>query len=163
MWIFSAYGQLDSRVDFRARSVRAMTLVPHDSHGTISPQASPIPLSDRKTSMSDKFFFKGRQNARLDHKDSGYTAKGRLKSGSEKYPLQLTVGSEQRREAVAALVAEHELFADIHISEEGDDQEDIAELIALVNRTGTVTISKTPSRNEPCSCGSGKKFKKCCG
>lgn len=113
--------------------------------------------------MSDKFFFKGRQNARLDHKNSGYTAKGGLKSGSKKYPLQLTVGSEQRREEVAALVAEHELFADIHISEEGDAQENIAELMALVNRSDTVTVSKTPSRNEPCSCGSGKKYKKCCG
>ncbi len=113
--------------------------------------------------MSDKFFFKGRQNARIDHKNSGYATKGGLKSGSRKYPLQLTVGSEQRRKEVAALVAEHELFADIHISEEGDAQENIAELMALVNRTDTVTVSKIPSRNEPCSCGSGKKYKKCCG
>jgi|GEM_PF-2788876 Uncharacterized protein conserved in bacteria len=34
-------------------------------------------------------------------------------------------------------------------------------------RTGnfidTVLAEKTPGRNEPCSCGSGKKYKKCCG
>lgn len=113
--------------------------------------------------MSDKFFFKGRQDPRNDSKKSGYTAKGALKSGSKKYPLQLTVGSEQRKEEVAALVAEHELFADIQISEEEDTQENIAELMALVNRTDTVTISKVPGRNESCSCGSGKKYKKCCG
>ncbi|MEH6588549.1 MAG: PBPRA1643 family SWIM/SEC-C metal-binding motif protein [Halioglobus sp.] len=114
--------------------------------------------------MSDKFFFKGRQNARKDHSEAGYTAKGVLKTGSKKYPLQLTVESEQRREEVAALVAEHALFADIKvIAAEGDNQENIAELTALINRSDTVTVNKKPNRNEPCSCGSGKKYKKCCG
>ncbi len=28
---------------------------------------------------------------------------------------------------------------------------------------GTVHIERSPGRNEPCSCGSGKKYKKCCG
>lgn len=113
--------------------------------------------------MSDKFFFKGRQDARMEHKNSGYNVKGSDKSGSKKYPMRLTVGSEQRKEEVAALVAEHDIFADIHVSDEDDAQENIAELMALVNRTDTVTVNKTPSRNEPCSCGSGKKYKKCCG
>ncbi|MBF0519283.1 MAG: SEC-C domain-containing protein, partial [Nitrospirae bacterium] len=27
----------------------------------------------------------------------------------------------------------------------------------------TVRKNKKPGRNEPCSCGSGKKYKKCCG
>jgi preprotein translocase subunit SecA len=26
-----------------------------------------------------------------------------------------------------------------------------------------VIASKKPGRNDPCSCGSGKKYKKCCG
>jgi hypothetical protein len=26
-----------------------------------------------------------------------------------------------------------------------------------------VRVEKTPGRNEPCFCGSGKKYKKCCG
>ncbi len=26
-----------------------------------------------------------------------------------------------------------------------------------------VRVEKTPGRNDPCSCGSGKKYKKCCG
>jgi hypothetical protein len=29
--------------------------------------------------------------------------------------------------------------------------------------TKTIIANKKPGRNEPCSCGSGKKFKKCCG
>ncbi|MEH6634436.1 MAG: PBPRA1643 family SWIM/SEC-C metal-binding motif protein [Halioglobus sp.] len=113
--------------------------------------------------MSDKLFFKGRQNARLDHTNADYSVKAGLKSGSKKYPLQLTVCSQQRKAEVSIQVAEHELFADIHVSQDDDAQENIAELIALVNRTATVTVTKTPGRNEPCSCGSGKKYKKCCG
>jgi uncharacterized protein len=30
-------------------------------------------------------------------------------------------------------------------------------------RIATVRAAATPGRNDPCSCGSGKKFKKCCG
>ena len=29
--------------------------------------------------------------------------------------------------------------------------------------SGTVIKSKEPGRNDPCPCGSGKKYKKCCG
>lgn len=29
--------------------------------------------------------------------------------------------------------------------------------------SGTVVKDKEPGRNEPCTCGSGKKYKKCCG
>ncbi|MHB1394394.1 MAG: SEC-C metal-binding domain-containing protein [Clostridia bacterium] len=29
--------------------------------------------------------------------------------------------------------------------------------------SGTVIKAKEPERNDPCSCGSGKKYKKCCG
>lgn len=30
-------------------------------------------------------------------------------------------------------------------------------------QSGTVVKDKEPGRNEPCICGSGKKYKKCCG
>jgi uncharacterized protein len=30
-------------------------------------------------------------------------------------------------------------------------------------RVETVHRVPTPGRNDPCSCGSGKKYKKCCG
>jgi len=30
-------------------------------------------------------------------------------------------------------------------------------------RIETVHAAATPGRNDPCSCGSGKKYKKCCG
>jgi hypothetical protein len=35
--------------------------------------------------------------------------------------------------------------------------------IAATSSPMPVRVEKHPGRNEPCSCGSGKKFKKCCG
>jgi len=32
-----------------------------------------------------------------------------------------------------------------------------------MRRFDTVRRAATPGRNEPCSCGSGKKYKRCCG
>lgn len=113
--------------------------------------------------MSDKFFFKGRQEARQNHTLSGYKSKAGHKSGTKKYPLQLTLGSEERKAEVAALASEHKLYVDISVSDDKDFEENISELMALINRATTVSVAKTPDRNQPCSCGSGKKYKKCCG
>ncbi len=41
--------------------------------------------------------------------------------------------------------------------------ENLVELDGVLNTPKTVVFEKTPSRNDPCSCGSGKKYKKCCG
>lgn len=37
------------------------------------------------------------------------------------------------------------------------------ELFTEQKRSGTVVKEAKPSRNDPCPCGSGKKYKKCCG
>jgi len=113
--------------------------------------------------MSDKFFFKGRQDTRQNHANHGYQTKGSHKSGSKKYPMALVVTSEERKAEVEALVAEAQLYAEISIDSSKDAVESIFELSALLNKGSTVSLEKTPARNDPCSCGSGKKYKKCCG
>jgi hypothetical protein len=37
------------------------------------------------------------------------------------------------------------------------------ELAKEQRKKGTVIKDRTPGRNDPCPCGSGKKYKKCCG
>lgn len=37
------------------------------------------------------------------------------------------------------------------------------EIIKEFKRSKTVVKEKEPGRNDPCPCGSGKKYKKCCG
>ncbi|MFT5484127.1 MAG: SWIM/SEC-C metal-binding protein [Halieaceae bacterium] len=113
--------------------------------------------------MSDKFFFKGRQDSRKDHAGGAYQTNAGSNGGSEKYPLVLLVTSEVRQQEVQALVDEAQLYAQISIDRSEDAEESIDELTALLNKGVTVKVDKTPERNEPCSCGSGKKYKKCCG
>ena len=113
--------------------------------------------------MSDKFFFNGRQNARENHINYGYEGKTNSKAGSEKYPLALVVTSEARKQEVEALVAEARLYGVVSLDSSEGAVESIAELTALINKKDTVKLDKLPARNEPCVCGSGKKYKKCCG
>lgn len=46
---------------------------------------------------------------------------------------------------------------------EPDQPEDIADLLKLENPAAlTIRREALPGRNDPCTCGSGAKFKKCC-
>lgn len=42
-------------------------------------------------------------------------------------------------------------------------QEKLEEIIKTHKKSKTVVKEKEPGRNDPCPCGSGKKYKKCCG
>jgi SWIM/SEC-C metal-binding protein len=106
-------------------------------------------------------YYKGRIHTRENHVKTGYNTKRTVKLGTEKNPLTLVVTSEERKLAVSALVADNELFAEITLDSASD--ENIDELNAVLNKPVTTTFDKTPNRNDPCSCGSNKKYKKCCG
>jgi len=106
-------------------------------------------------------YYKGRIHTRVNHVKSGYNTKRDVRLGTSENPLSLTVTSEERKNEVSKLVEQHELVADISVS--SDSSEDINQLMALINTASTTTFEKTPGRNDPCSCNSGKKFKKCCG
>lgn len=43
------------------------------------------------------------------------------------------------------------------------DEETRKNLYLLQKKSGTVIVGKKTGRNEPCPCGSGKKYKYCCG
>ncbi|NRA55710.1 MAG: SEC-C domain-containing protein [Gammaproteobacteria bacterium] len=105
-------------------------------------------------------YYKGRIEIRENHVKSGYNTKRDIKLGTEESPLTLVVASEQRQTEVEARLTENNLVANITI--DADSPENIIELDALLNKPQTTRFEKTPQRNDPCSCGSGKKYKKCC-
>ena len=126
-----------------------------------------------------KFFYRGTPDVMGKHGKSGYKPEPTVKLGSAKLPLTLVVLSEQRKIDVQSIVDQHGFVANIEVLdslEEGDNlenndnlegndvrEENIKELDAVLNKPKTQRNEKTPERNEPCSCGSGKKYKKCCG
>jgi SWIM/SEC-C metal-binding protein len=106
-------------------------------------------------------YYKGRIHTRENHVKTGYNTKRTVKLGSERHPLTLVVSNDERKLVVEALVADNGLFADITVDSAAD--ENINELNGILNKPITTTFDKTPNRNDPCSCDSGKKYKKCCG
>lgn len=108
-----------------------------------------------------KFFFMGGTSPVQDHKGFGYESRGTIPAGSKGAPLSLSVNSQTRKSEIEAILNENALFATVDLNE--DQEENIAELDVLLNKPTTVVLGKIPGRNDPCSCGSGKKYKKCCG
>ncbi|MEZ9233364.1 PBPRA1643 family SWIM/SEC-C metal-binding motif protein [Vibrio amylolyticus] len=108
-----------------------------------------------------KMFFKGRIETRQNHVKSGYNVNRDVKLGTEEAPVSVLVSSEERKTEIETLVTEHGIIADITV--DSTKGENTVELETLLNKPKPTTFEKTPNRNDPCLCGSGKKYKKCCG
>ncbi len=107
-----------------------------------------------------KLFFKGRIETRQNHIMSGYNVNRDVKAGTEGAPIKIVVPTELRKQEVEAIALEHSIIANITVDESQD--ENTIELDTLMHKAKTTVFEKKPNRNDPCSCGSGKKYKKCC-
>ncbi len=106
-------------------------------------------------------YYKGRIHTRLNHVNAGYKTNRDVRLGTTEFPLTLTLSCESRRAEIELLLNQHQLEANITIDESAE--ENISELTILIDKPSPTTIDKTPRRNDPCSCDSGRKYKKCCG
>lgn len=111
--------------------------------------------------MSDKFFFKGRKTPKPKHESYGYNTKRVAKLGSESNPLELVVNTEVRESEIKLQLLEHKLMANITV--DVNASEDVGSLEQLLIKEQPVISDKKPDRNQVCPCGSGHKYKKCCG
>ena len=84
-----------------------------------------------------------------------------VKLGSEKNPAIVHVQSDARFAEVSAVFEKHGWHCRIGI--EPDKAEDVGDLERLLHPQKPMIVEKKAGRNEPCPCGSGKKFKNCCG
>ena len=90
-----------------------------------------------------------------------FDGKKKTKIGTEKRPAVVRVQTEERLKEVASIFEEKGWQYTIEL--EPDKPEDIIALEILLNPVKTKIAEKKVGRNEPCPCGSGKKYKKCCG
>ena len=90
-----------------------------------------------------------------------YDGKKKEKLGTKKRPAVVNVQTKERMKEVASKFEENGWICTIGL--EPDKPENITDLEILLNTPKTRTAEKKVGRNEPCLCGSGKKFKKCCG
>ncbi len=94
-------------------------------------------------------------------KSKVFDGKKRAKLGTEKRPVVVHVQTEKRMKEVVSIFEEHGWKYMIGL--EPDKPEDIIDLERLLNPSKPKIAEQKVGRNDPCPCGSGKKFKKCCG
>jgi SWIM/SEC-C metal-binding protein len=82
------------------------------------------------------------------------------KLGSEKNPLILRLVDESKVDEISTICDERGWHFILGI--EPDKEEDLTDLERKLNPPIHRETTKI-GRNEPCGCGSGKKYKKCCG
>jgi len=82
------------------------------------------------------------------------------KLGSKKRPAKGHVQTFERAEAILEMCNDRGWIAVIGI--EPDKPENISEVQRLLNPPKPIETGPKVGRNDPCPCGSGKKFKKCC-
>jgi SWIM/SEC-C metal-binding protein len=90
-----------------------------------------------------------------------YDGKRPLKLGTPKHPAVVHVKTNKRLNEVRAIFEKNGWHFKAEIIK--DQPEDINDLELLQNTPQTVVSETKVGRNAPCPCGSGKKYKKCCG
>jgi len=82
------------------------------------------------------------------------------RSGSKARPAILRVQSLARAEELTLLAEAHGI--QVIVGVEPDQPEDISDLTRILDPPTPRRLAVKVGRNDPCPCGSGKKYKRCC-
>jgi len=93
--------------------------------------------------------------------DKIFDGKKSLKLGTEKRPATVNVKTKTRQKELESIFKKNKWHYKIEV--DSKKEEDITDLDILLNTPKPVKSDQKIGRNDPCPCGSGKKFKKCCG
>mgnify|MGYP006306055905 CR=1 FL=1 len=96
-----------------------------------------------------------------DKMEKVFDGKKPAKLGTEKNPAVVTVKTKTRMKELQKIFEEGGWS--YRIEWDKTKPEDISDLELLQTPVKTVNVEKKVGRNDPCPCGSGKKYKKCCG
>jgi SWIM/SEC-C metal-binding protein len=108
-----------------------------------------------------KFFYHGKANNNNERGNASFGGNKSVKLGTDKSPAMLSVQTEARKKEIEAILAENKWIGEVTLDKDAD--ENIKDLELLQNKPAAAQTSKKANRNEPCPCGSEKKYKKCCG
>jgi SWIM/SEC-C metal-binding protein len=108
-----------------------------------------------------QFSHKNQPQKKTEQSRTAFEAKKPARIGSKKSPAKVVVQTTERKEALESVFIENKWTYEITV--DAAQEENILDLEFLQSKGPSLVIEKTPNRNDPCSCGSGKKYKKCCG
>ena len=89
-----------------------------------------------------------------------FDGKKTVKLGTEKNPAVVNVKTKKRMKEVTSIFEKSGWEYTIELDPK--KPEDVTDLEILLNWPKPQEAEKKVGRNEPCPCGSGKKYKKCC-
>ena len=81
--------------------------------------------------------------------------------GTSKRPAVVRVQTQIRAEEIVSLCDRYGWKVIVGV--EPDQDEDVSDVERLLHPPESAMAASTPGRNDPCPCGSGRKYKKCCG
>ena len=90
-----------------------------------------------------------------------FDGKRNVKLGTAKHPAVVNVKTKKIMKEVAKIFEKNGWKYTIEV--ERDKPEDITDLEMLLDWPKPREAEKKVGRNDPCPCGSGNKYKKCCG
>ena len=108
-----------------------------------------------------KIFQKGPAMKQAEQRKTNFEVKNTPRLGTRKAPAQISVQTQGREQELAAIFEKNGWACVIEVNSEED--ENIRDLESLQVKQTRAVSTKKASRNDPCPCGSGRKYKKCCG
>jgi SWIM/SEC-C metal-binding protein len=80
--------------------------------------------------------------------------------GTKQRPAVVRVQTQARAAEILELCTEHDI--QVLVGVEPDKTEDISDVERILDPPTPALAGPKVGRNDPCPCGSGKKYKKCC-
>jgi SWIM/SEC-C metal-binding protein len=108
---------------------------------------------EKKATKFKNFDIKSRNNSKFSDKKAA-------KLGTPKNPALLVVKTDEKREEMRKLFKEKGWSERTKVKPNLDEDLKDLERLMVIGETKVNEINL--GRNEPCFCGSGKKYKKCC-
>ena len=81
--------------------------------------------------------------------------------GTSKRPAVVRVQTQARAEEIVFTCDRNGW--QVIVGVEPDQDEDVSDVERLLHPPAPARAAPTTGRNDPCPCGSGRKYKKCCG
>ncbi|MBV1910563.1 MAG: SEC-C domain-containing protein [Kangiellaceae bacterium] len=108
-----------------------------------------------------RFFYDGNANRNNDSGSGSLSKDKVVRLGTKKAPAKMIVASEDRKQELDKILLENKWIGEVTVDD--SVEEDVRDLDILQHKTQQAVSTKKASRNDPCPCDSGKKYKKCCG
>lgn len=109
-----------------------------------------------------KFFYKGTPMKKPAHNSPGFETNKNIRLGTDKAPARIQVQTEERKQELIKVFTENGWASVITVDASAAENVKDLEILQERKDSESAVSTKLASRNDPCPCGSGKKYKKCC-